>query len=306
MTDSLLTRWLVAGRVKKIFLLATSALVFAVAQPVSAETLVEALSEAYESNPDLASAREQLKSRNEEVPQALSNWRPTVSLSGSTGKQIYNSSLSSSDGSYNNSTPTSGSIAVSQPLYRGGRTVAQVEEAEFQVEAERARLRASEQQVLLNGVLAFMNVWRDESVLQLNINNEQVLQRQLEASQDRFQVGEITRTDVAQSESRLAGATADRISSEGILESSRAVYLEVIGNEPKDLQAPIPFEGGRRAISQRGIARIVRPEPQFDGQRHANQSGQRSGVGLHTGLPEGGCLQPRPASQVQQQPTAVG
>lgn len=241
MTDSLFSRWTAVGTVRKALLLATSALVFASVQPASAVTLVEALAEAYESNPDLASAREQLKGTNEEVPQALSNWRPSVSLSGSAGKQIYKNN--NSNDSYNNSTPTSGSVTVSQPVYRGGRTVAQTEQAEFQVEAQRARLNSSEQTVLLNGVLAFMNVWRDESVLQLNINNEQVLQRQLEASQDRFQVGEITRTDVAQSESRLAGATAERVQAEGVLESSKATYLEVIGSEPDVLSAPLPLEG---------------------------------------------------------------
>jgi outer membrane protein len=129
---------------------------------------------------------------------------------------------------------------VEQPLYRGGRTVADVARAEAEVQAQRARLHSVEQEVLLAAVSAYMNVWRDEAVLQLNINNEKVLARELEATQDRFDVGELTRTDVAQAESRLARATAERVGAEGNLTASEAVYQEVIGNPPEvsSLEAP--------------------------------------------------------------------
>jgi TolC family type I secretion outer membrane protein len=132
---------------------------------------------------------------------------------------------------------------VTQPLYRGGRTVAGTERAENEVLAQRARLATTEQDVLLSAVTAYADVWRDQSVLALNINNEQVLARQLEATQDRFDVGELTRTDVAQSESRLSSATADRIGAQGNLSSSRATFENVIGIFPGDLVQP-PVPGG--------------------------------------------------------------
>jgi len=106
---------------------------------------------------------------------------------------------------------------------------------------QRARLLSVEQEVLLAAVTAYMDVWRDEAELQLNINNEKVLGRQLEATQDRFDVGELTRTDVAQSQSRLARATAERVGAEGRLTASEAIYQEVIGNPP-DLSGLAPPE----------------------------------------------------------------
>src|SRR3546814_14855056 len=104
----------------------------------------------------------------------------------------------------------------------GGRTVADTERAESAVLAERARLEQREQNVLLAGANAYMNVLRDQAVLDLNVNNERVLRRQLQATRDRFEVGEVTRTDVAQAESRLALAIADRTQADGNHETSRA------------------------------------------------------------------------------------
>jgi len=104
--------------------------------------------------------------------------------------------------------------------------------------AERARLWSAEQSVLLDAATAYMDVVRDEATLELNINNEQRLMRQLEAAQDRFRVGEITRTDVAQAESRLAQATATRIGAEGNLAISRATYRRVMGEYPATLTPP--------------------------------------------------------------------
>ena len=130
-------------------------------------------------------------------------------------------------------------MTLTQSLYRGGRTLAATREAENTVHAERARLSETEQDVLLDAATAFMDVFRDEAVLKLNINNEQVLKRQFEATRDRFEVGEITRTDVHQAEARLAGAAADRIESEGNLEASRASYQNIVGmSAPRGLKAP--------------------------------------------------------------------
>ncbi len=205
--------------------------------PAGAQTLGEALANAYTTNPTLRAARARLRGVNEGVPQALSNWRPRVTLSGSLGQQYTDQETSTFSGS-GGSTPTEGSLAVTQPIFRGGRTIAGTLAAENDVRAQRSDLISVEQEVLLNGVRAYMDVWRDQAVVELNYNNERVIRRQLEATQDRFAVGEVTRTDVAQAETRLASATAQRIESEGSLASNKAVFQEVIGLESGELSAP--------------------------------------------------------------------
>jgi TolC family type I secretion outer membrane protein len=210
----------------------------------NAQTLEEALARAYETNPQLLAIRARLRATDESVAQAVSGWRPTVTVTGNVGKTHSSSSggSSSSSGSQNR-TPRSGSLSVTQNLYQGGRTTAQISRSENQVQAERARLLDTEQAVMLQAATAFMNVVRDQAVLELNINNEKVLKRQLEAARDRFRVGEVTRTDVAQAEARLSRATADRIGSEGDLISSRAVFRNVIGDWPGTLKAAKPLAG---------------------------------------------------------------
>jgi TolC family type I secretion outer membrane protein len=206
-----------------------------------AESLDEALASAYMENPTLLAARAELRGVNEQVPQELSNYRPSAFVDGRAGVERIDSDNSSGGAETNE--PWEVLLDVEQPLYRGGRTVAGVARAEAEVQAQRARLQSVEQDILLSAVAAYMNVWRDEAVLQLNINNEKVLGRQLEATQDRFDVGELTRTDVAQSEARLSRATAERIGAEGNLTASEAVYQEVIGQPPElaSLEPPDPL-----------------------------------------------------------------
>ncbi len=207
------------------------------APSANAQTLPEALSQAYDSNPTLRAARAELRSVNENVPQELSNWRPNVTAGASAGKSRTEVDTNSGD-TDNNLTPLTANIDVTQPIYRGGRTIAGTERAENEVRAQRESLRSTEQSVLLSAATSYTDVWRDQAVLQLNINNENVLAQQLEATQDRFEVGEVTRTDVAQAETRFATAVSDRIASEGSLTSSRAAYEEVIGSFPGTLPAP--------------------------------------------------------------------
>ncbi|WP_422367035.1 TolC family outer membrane protein [Pelagibius sp.] len=204
---------------------------------LQAQTLEEALIQAYQSNPTLAAARAELRSINEAVPQALANWRPLVEATGSAGQGTDSFEQPTERDNVGRS-PVTGDLTLTQPLYRGGRTVAGTERAENEVLAQRAFLADSEQTVLLDGVTVYADVWRDQSVLELNLNNEQVLARQLEATQDRFEVGEVTRTDVAQSESRLSSATADRIQAQGSLSTSRAAFENVIGVFPQLLEQP--------------------------------------------------------------------
>lgn len=217
-------------------LIGAACIVVAASTPVAAETLEEVLASTYSSNPTLLARRAKLRSTDEGVTQALSNWRPTVSLSGSVGR-----------GSYDNNTlakysmtrtPRTEALTITQPLFRGGRTLSATAQAENNVMSERALLASTEQTILLATATAYLNVVRDEAVLKLSINNEQVLRKQYEATQERFKVGELTRTDVSQSEARLAKATADRVAAEGNLQSSRANYVNNVGRPPEALATP--------------------------------------------------------------------
>ena len=200
------------------------------------DSLVDAIILAYQNNPTLQAQRASVRVADEGVPQAASGWRPTVEILGDGGAitEENSGSTSNSDtrGRY------SGNLRVTQNLFSGGGTVADIRRAENSVRAERARLAVTEQDVLLSVVRAYMDVFRDAAVLRLNINNEKVLARQLEATRDRFNVGEVTRTDVSQAEARLSRATADRIQAEGDLQIGRGVFVQVVGQPPQDLTKP--------------------------------------------------------------------
>lgn len=204
-------------------------------QSVSAETLQEAMAAAYQSNPTLQAQRAAVRSDDEGVPQAKGGWRPTVELIGSLTHLQSRRNFAPEKSDRTNRTVT---FRATQNVYAGGGTEAGIARAEADVLAERARLVDVEQTVLLNAGTAFMDVLRDSAVLELNIQNEKRLERQLEATRDRFEVGEVTRTDVAQAESRLARAVADRVSAKGTLETSKAVYEQIIGTVPLNLEEP--------------------------------------------------------------------
>lgn len=224
-------------------LLLGSALAISLAGAANAQSLTDALAAAYTNNPTLLAARAALRATDEGVPQALSGWRPTVSLTTEGGKlyQDFQPASPASGTRDDTITPLSAGVTVTQPLYRGGRTEASTGSAEASVQAGRQDLATTERRVLADGVTAYMDVYRDQAVVDLNRNNEQVLRRQLEATRERFRVGEITRTDVAQAESRLSRAIADRTSAEGLLISSRATFARVIGQAPTRLGAPPPL-----------------------------------------------------------------
>ena len=208
----------------------------------NAQTLEDALVKAYQGNPTLKSERARLRATDEGVPQALSGWRPTVEVSGSYGFARTNSSSTGGDKIGDVREPLTGSLTISQNLYRGGRTLAATDQAQNNVKADRARLADTEQTILLNVVTAYADVVRDQAEVELNMSNERVLQRQLEATGDRFRVGEVTRTDVSLAESRLASARAERIASEGSLADARAAYENVVGDVPTLLKPAAPLE----------------------------------------------------------------
>jgi len=217
------------------------------AGPAFADTLDDVLAMTYQNNPTLLAKQAELRVIDEGVPQAMAGWRPTITA---TGDVTYSDSRSEVSGfgglafvTEGDNTAKSVAVRLTQPLFRGFRTVEGVEEAEHLVRAGRADLWVTEQQVLLDAVTVYMDVLRDLAVLDLNVNNEQVLRRQLDATTDRFDVGELTRTDIAQAESRLARATADRVGAEGDLDSSRATFVQVVGALPGRLDQPPPFAG---------------------------------------------------------------
>jgi outer membrane protein len=206
---------------------------------VHAETLTEALAEAYATNPDLVAERASVRAVDEQVPQALSNWRPQVFVNGSYGYQNVDRDAPTPIGDSDRTThPAAVGLAINQNVFRGFRTVAETERARNRVAAARSNLLGAEQSILLEGVVAFVDVLRDDAVLELRINNVKVIEEQLRATQDRFDVGELTRTDVAQAESRLARAISDRTAAEADLETSRAAYRKAIGRDPLDLESP--------------------------------------------------------------------
>ncbi|MDC0196731.1 TolC family outer membrane protein [Gammaproteobacteria bacterium] len=244
--------------------------VFMFALPVSGQTLNEALASAYLKNPGLLAARADLRSKDEAVPQALASWRPNVAMTADIARSHTHLNTRSANRDQMQS-PRNMSLDVTQPLFRGFRSSAGVTKAELSVNSTRATLIGKEQDVLLSAVTAFMSVVQDEAKLDLKINNEQVLKRQLEATQDRFRVGEITRTDVSQAEARVAGAAADRIQFEGNLNNSRSNYLKVIGQKPGKLLAPAALSIALTSL-ENTIEAAVEEHPDIISQRYLEQS----------------------------------
>lgn len=201
-----------------------------------AQTLEESLVSAYLTNPEIEAQRAALRSTDELVAQAKSGWRPTLDVESSA---VY-SDLESSSGSGETFT-TSNALNLRQNLYEGGATSANIRRAERLVRVERARLATIEQDVLLRAVTAYTGLLNDLAVLELAVQNEKRLRRQLQAARDRFEVGEVTRTDVAQAEARVAGAVSERVRASGAIETSRAAFRNVIDLEPESLIPPKPI-----------------------------------------------------------------
>lgn len=237
-------------RLRNWMLRSAAALCAAAAAPAAApaQTLEEALAQAYAANPRLLAERAALRAADEDVSRAAAGWRPTLEVKGSAGMRWQKNEIDAS-GSFGgggdsnapewaHSDPYSASMELSQPLYPIGATVSARKAAEQRAFAARAGLVDVEQQVLEGAAAAYVTVLRDQSVVELNLNNEQVLGRQLQAARDRFHVGEITRTDVSQAEARLADARASRIGADGNLEAARATYENLVGAAPGALRFP--------------------------------------------------------------------
>ncbi len=236
------TRWIAPGAAALAVLCATPA--------AQGQTLEEALALAYDSNPTLLAERAALRAVDEGFIQARSAALPSVSAS--VGTSVTDSRRAGGGDpttgfTFPENTNTQGttttSVAINQNVYRGGRTRAAMDGALANIEAARARLFSVEQQVLVDAVTAYEDVRRDEEIVSIRANNVAVLERQLQAARDRFEVGEITRTDVAQAEARVAGARAQLSAARGDLLTSRATYERVIGSPPGTLAPPPPLPG---------------------------------------------------------------
>lgn len=215
----------------------------------SAQTMEAALGRAYAGNPTLNAQRAAVRVTNENVPQALSGYRPRINASADIGASI---SDAESPAKANRSgvhattvsrlAPRGGGVTIDQNIFDGGKTRSSVGQAESQVLGARATLRNTEQNVLLDAATSYMNVLRDTAILNLNRNNVEVLEEQLRQTRDRFQVGEVTRTDVAQAEARLSSSQSQAILAESNLKTSIARYRQNVGVEPKALAPGRPVE----------------------------------------------------------------
>lgn len=220
---------------KKTFL---SALLLATALTTGgakAETIFEALSTAYDTNPTLQAQRAYLRSVDENVAIAKSGFRPNLYLTGGySDSDVHNNNVPSQTGG----ATLSAGAKISQPVFSGFTTVNSVKSADSMVRAEQNNLYNTEQGVFLDSSTAYLDVVRDEAIVNLQKNNEKLLKKRLDETVERFNVGEVTRTDVSQAQARYSQAKADRIASEGNLQASKAVYARVVGKAPKDLSEP--------------------------------------------------------------------
>jgi outer membrane protein len=240
---------------------------------IRADTLNGALTNAYQNNPQLNSQRAVTRETDEQVPQALSGYKPTVSATLSTA-QSYTSQVSKittanigclSAPCYPRpdfeSQPSIAGLTVSQTLFNGFQTANRVRQAETNTSAAREALRVAEQTVLLNAATAYMDLLRDGALLDLQRRNVEVLQEQLRQTRDRFNVGEVTRTDIAQTEAQLAQGRATVLAVEAQFVRSRANYRQFIGVEAGALQpaAPVDRLAPRTLITAIEIARARHP-----------------------------------------------
>jgi TolC family type I secretion outer membrane protein len=227
------------------------------ASPAAAETLADALRDTYAGSPRLDSERARLRATDEAVPQALGGWRPQIRASGEAGlawERDDDKRRRGNDGGRSNPNEVdretdreadrlhqlAGRLLVQQSIYAGGETVASTRRAENLVLSGRARLDDAEQTVLLEGVEAYAAVVRALAVLGYSRENLDRLRRYLEGTQERFRVAELTRTDVAQAQSRVAGAEADLARAENELETALAEFQRVVGRPPEAPEPPGP------------------------------------------------------------------
>src|SRR5262245_15131829 len=260
--------WGLCRRVRGLAVSTTALATWIFAAPfASADTLDGSLILAYMNNPTLNAQRASVRATDEGVPQALAGYRPRVNINGSIGGQYIDTTSRSSTfaATYTqlsgNMTPNNYGITATQTLFNGFQTPNRTRQAESQVQAARETLRVGEQTILLSAVTAYMNLLRDAAILDLQRRNVEVLQEQLRQTRDRFNVGEVTRTDVAQSESRLAAGRSQVLNAEAVYKASVATYRQVIGIEPGKLApgSPVDRFSPRTLAASTGLATATHP-----------------------------------------------
>src|SRR6266404_338707 len=218
--------------------------------PVLADTIEAALVRAYQNNPQLNSQRAQVRATDENVPQALSGYRPQVAVTASAGYH-YTDSLSTQGGTptavlhtpiHGSNPPRSVGATITQALFNGQQTANRTRAAEGQVSGAREALRALEQTVLLSAATIYMDYLRDSAIVEVQRSNTRVLEQTLKQTRDRFNVGEVTRTDVAQSEAQLAAGKTQELTAESNLTTTRSNFRRIIGNEPTQLAPGSPVD----------------------------------------------------------------
>jgi len=239
---------------------AVAAALFPSAAP--AETIESALVKAYQNNPQLNSQRASVRAIDEGVPQALSGYRPRVTVTSTLGEQFIDATAktvagvpptpprppgpavqtATYTGQSGTTTPWSYGVTAQQTLYNGFQTANRTRAAESQVSSAREGLRVLEQSVLLTAATTYMDVLRDTANLEVQRNNVRVLQETLKQTNDRFNVGEVTRTDVAQAEAQLAAGQSAMLAAESTLTTSKANFRQVIGVEPVNLAPGAPVD----------------------------------------------------------------
>src|SRR3979411_2417447 len=215
-----------------------------------ADTIEAALVRAYQNNPQLNAQRAQVRSTDENVPQALSGYRPRVALTASAGYQYLDTNTTAGGSPtaiarteiHGTNAPRSAGLTVSQTLFNGQQTANRTRAAESQVSGAREALRVLEQTVLLAAATIYMDYLRDAAIVEVPRTNVRVLEQTLKQTQDRFNVGEVTRTDVAQSEAQLAAGRTQQLTAESQLTTTRSNFRRIIGNEPEQLAPGSPVD----------------------------------------------------------------
>jgi outer membrane protein len=218
--------------------------------PALADTIEAALVRAYQNNPQLNAQRAAVRSTDENVPQALSGYRPRVALTASAGTQ-YTDTNSTFGGTatqlvrsevHGLNAPRAAGLTITQTLYNGNQTANRTRAAESQVSGAREALRVLEQSVLLSAATIYMDYLRDSAIVEVQRSNTRVLEQTLKQTRDRFNVGEVTRTDVAQSEAQLAAGRTQQLTAESNLTTTRSNFRRIIGNEPEQLAPGSPVD----------------------------------------------------------------
>jgi outer membrane protein len=218
--------------------------------PALADTIEAALVRSYQNNPQLNAQRAQVRFTDENVPQALSGYRPKVAITASAGYQ-YTDTNSTTGGTpsaivrsefHGTNAPRSVGMTVNQTLFNGQQTANKTRAAESQVSGAREGLRVLEQSILLSAATIYMDFLRDSAIVEVQQSNVRVLEQTLKQTQDRFNVGEVTRTDVAQSEAQLAAGKTQLLTAEANLVTTRSKFRQIIGNEPQGLAPGSPVD----------------------------------------------------------------